>query len=165
VPVDQHPTALRVVEPRDQLGEGRLAGAGFPDERERLPRRHVDRHIAQRPGRVALLSVASLDLAARAFQTNRPVEPVREPDALHLDLPAQRSGILRVRLVDHVRLGVQQVEDLVERGHPLLVGRVEIGELLDRIEERGQIAHEGDHHPDLRVARRPGKVERLVAAV
>ena len=37
--------------------------------------------------------------------------------------------------VDHVRLGVEQVEDLVERRHPLLVGRVELRELLDRFEE------------------------------
>ena len=61
---------------------------------------------------------------------------VGEPDVVELDLAAQLARVDRVRRVDHVGLGVEQVEDLVERRHPLLVGRVELRDLLDRVEER-----------------------------
>ena len=85
---------------------------------------------------------------------------VGEPDALEVDFAAQLAGVDRPRRVDHVRLGLQQVEDLVERRHPLLVGRVELGELLDRFEEGVEVADEGDDDADLD---RP--VDRLAAAV
>ena len=62
--------------------------------------------------------------------------------------------------VDHVGRGVEQVEDLVQRRHALLVGRVELGELLDRFEEDRQVADEGDDRADLDRA-----VDRLGAAV
>ena len=85
---------------------------------------------------------------------------VGEPDPVELDLAAQRARIERARPVDHVGLGVEQVEDLVQRRHPLLVGGVELRDLLDRVEEQLQIADERDDDPDLDVA-----VDRLVAAV
>ena len=82
---------------------------------------------------------------------------VAEPDALEVDLAADLAGVDRVRAVDDVGLGVEQVEDLVERRHPLLVGRVELADLLDRVEERLQVADERDQDADLDVARRsPG---------
>ena len=97
--------------------------------------------------------------AARAGRRPRaPTRPVAgaslalgvgEPDAVHLDLAADRARVDRARRVDHVRLGVEQVEDLVERRHPLLVGRVELGEFLDRFEEGRQVADEGDDDADL----------------
>jgi hypothetical protein len=39
--------------------------------------------------------------------------------------------------VDEVGLLVEQLEDLVQRGHARLVLRVELRELLDRVEEAG----------------------------
>ena len=50
VAVDQDPALLRVVEAGDELGEGRLAGAGGADQGQRLARRHVEVDVAQRPG-------------------------------------------------------------------------------------------------------------------
>ena len=60
---------------------------------------------------------------------------VAEPDALEIDAALDLTGIDRVRAVDDVGLGVEQVEDLVERRHPLLIGGVELADLLDRVEE------------------------------
>ena len=74
--------------------------------------------------------------------------------------PLQRAGVDRAGGVDHVRLGVEQVEDLVQRRHSLLVGRVELGEFLDRFEEGRQVADEGDDDANLDRA-----VDRLRAAV
>ena len=62
--------------------------------------------------------------------------------------------------VDEVGLLVEQLEDLVERGHARLVGRVQLRELLDRVEEVVQRRHECDEHADRHVA-----LDRLDAAV
>ncbi len=51
--------------------------------------------------------------------------------------------------VDDLRLLVEDVDDLVERGHRSEEGVVELGELLDWVEEVGQIADEGEERPDL----------------
>ena len=81
-------------------------------------------------------------------------------DVLELDLAAQPLDVARIRPVPHVRLRVQQAEDLLERRHALLVGGVEVRELLDRIEEALEVADERDQHADRHVP-----VEHLVAAV
>ena len=127
---------LGVVEARDELREGRLAGAGGADKGQGLPGRHVQVDVAQRP----IIRPRSPPLR---------LVGVGEPDALHLDLAADLTRVDGPGRVDHVRSGVEQVEDLVERRHPLLVGRVELGELLDRFEEGRQVADEGDDHADL----------------
>ncbi len=62
--------------------------------------------------------------------------------------------------VGQVRRDVQQLEDLLQRGHPGLVGGVELGELLDRFEQERQGADERDDG-----ARGDVAFERLVAAV
>ena len=49
VAVDQHPATLRIVEARDQLREGRFAGARLTHQCQRLARRHLDRDVPQRP--------------------------------------------------------------------------------------------------------------------
>ena len=85
---------------------------------------------------------------------------VAEAHVAQLDLAAQASEVDGVRRVDEVGLLVEQLEDLVERGHARLVGRVELRELLDRVEEEVQRGDEADDDADLDVA-----VDRLQAAV
>ena len=50
-----------------------------------------------------------------------------------------RGSSIASGCVAQVGLLVEQVEDLVERRHARLVGRVELGELLDRVEEALQV--------------------------
>ena len=95
VAVDQHPAPLGVVETRDELREGRLPGAGLAHESERLPSRHLDRDLLERPGVLVGLLVQPLDLPARALQPGGPIEPVGEPDVIHLDLAARVPGRAR----------------------------------------------------------------------
>ena len=77
---------------------------------------------------------------------------VGEPDVVELDLAADRPGSIAPGWSAMSGSRVEQVEDLVERRHALLVGRVELRELLDRVEERCQVADEGDQDADLDVA-------------
>ena len=121
VPVDQHPPALRVVEAGDQLRQRRLAGAR---SRRPAPR-------SGRPGRAGRCSVPAPSPSPRRRvvarrRTRRPSSSIS---------PRDLPGSIASGRVDHVGLGVEQVEDLVERRHPLLVGRVELRDLLDRVEE------------------------------
>ena len=123
-----------------------LPGARGAHQRDRLAGADLQRHVAQRPGRLPALVLRNLSVA--------------EPHAVELDVAADRAQLGRPARVAHVGLGVEQVEDLVDRGHPLLVGRVQVRELLDRVEEALQVADERDQHADRDVA-----VERPVAAV
>ena len=50
--VDPDPAPLGVVESRDELGECRLPGSGSANERNRLPGRNLQAHIAKRPLRL-----------------------------------------------------------------------------------------------------------------
>ena len=59
-----------------------------------------------------------------------------------------------------VGLDVQQLEDLLERRHPGLIGRVQLGQLLDRVEQVRQRRHKGNHG-----ACRDLAFDRLVSAV
>ena len=79
---------------------------------------------------------------------------------LEVDLPADPAQLDRVRPVAQVGLLVEQLEDLVERRHARLVGRVELRERLDRIEEVVQRGDERHQHADRHLA-----VDRLQPAV
>ena len=138
VPIDEQPASLRVIEARHQLRQRRLPGPRLADERHGLARGYVEVDPVQRP---VLLAVG-------------------ERDVVQLDLTPQPPGVERIRLVDHVGLRLEQIEDLVQRRHSLLVGGVELGDLLNRVEERVQVADECDQDADLDVA-----LDRLVAAV
>ena len=138
VAVDQHAPAVGVVEARHQLGERGLAGAGRAHERQGLPRWHVQRDVLER----------------------RMLAVVGEGHVVELDLAAQALELDRVRRVADLRLLVEQLEDLVERRHARLVGRVELGERLDRVEEALQVEDERGEHADGH-----GLVQHLVAAV
>ena len=114
---------LRVVEAREQLDDRRLAGAGVADERHGLPGRHVEVEAVQHLGPVA----------------------VAEADALEADVAGRSAGSERApRAVDDLRLRLEHVEDLVERGDRGQERVVELGELLHRVEEVRQVADEGE---------------------
>ena len=65
----------------------------------------------------------------------RRLAAVRERHVLEADLAAHARQLDRVGEVVDVRVLVEQLEDLVERGHAGLVGRVELRQRLDRVEE------------------------------
>ena len=138
--VDAHRALGGVIEARHELGERRLAGAGLSDQRHGLTGgdRQVD--VAQRPRVGVVGAVAERDL----------VEAHLAADLV------QRDGAGRV---DQLGLLVEQREDLVQSRHPGLVGGVELGELLDGVEEVVERGDEGEHHAGRRVA-----VDRLDAA-
>ena len=143
VAVDEHAPVGRVVEARDELGEGRLARAGGADERHRLARRHDERQVVERElraGGVVLRAVA-------------------EGDVLEADLAADALEGDGVGAVGELGRDVEQLEDLVERRHARLVGRVDLRELSDGVEEAVERSDEADEHADLDVA-----VDRLAAA-
>ena len=137
VAVDQHAALGRVVEARDQLRERRLAGAGLADQRHGLPGRHVQVDVGQ--------GVAGA---------------VGERDVLEGDVAADAVELDGVGAVAQLGLLVEQLEDLVERRHARLIGRVELRQRLDRVEEVVQRRHEGDQHPDRHLA-----LDRLHPAV
>jgi len=75
-PVDGDPPALRLVEPREELDERRLAGAVQPDDRERA---------------------SGLDRQVELAQHGGATVAVGEAHALEADLPARRAGGIRGR--------------------------------------------------------------------
>src|SRR4029079_13680768 len=105
MPVDQNAPPLGIVEPRHQLGEGRLPGPSLADERPRLSSGYVQVDLAESPPIVAAIG---------------------ERDIRKLDLTEQAPRVERVRTALNVGLGFQEVEDLVQRRHSLLVRGVEL---------------------------------------
>ena len=121
-----------VVEAGHELGERRLAGAGLADQRDRLAGRDREVDVAQRPRAVLV------------------VGPYRNETSSKRSSPRIRRQLDGVRGVDELGLLVEQPEDLVERRHPRLVGRVELRELLDRVEE---VVERGDERRTRRRSR------------
>ena len=85
---------------------------------------------------------------------------VGEDHVVELDLAADPAELDRVGRVAQLGLLVEQLEDLVQRRHPRLVGRVELRQRLDRVEEVVQRGDERHQHADRDLA-----VDRLDAAV
>ena len=72
--VEEHAAELRVVEPGEQRGRGRLAGTGPADERDRRPRRDVEREpVEHRPAAL----VAERDVLEAHLERPRASEPLR----------------------------------------------------------------------------------------
>ena len=143
VAVDEHAAVGRVVEARDELGERRLARAGRADEGDGLAGRHDQRRRRR----------------ARASARPRCGSGTRRPRSAIS--PRMRGEVARVGRVDELGLLVEQLEDLVERRHAGLVGRVDLRELADRVEEAVERGDEADEHADLDVAvDRPGRRRR-----
>ena len=148
VAVDEHASGGRVVEARDELGHRRLAGAGGADQRDGLARRDVEAHVLERVDRRRILVVVA------------PPAGVGEGDVVESDLAADARQLDRVLAVGEGGAHVEQLEDLLQRRHPGLVGRVELRELLDRFEQVRERGHEGDDRAGRDVA-----FDRLQAAV
>ena len=114
VAVDEHRAVVRVVEAPDELRGRRLAAAGFADEGEAAPGRHVDVDRVQ--DRLA---------------------PVRECDAVELQVAVDPRQ-LRVGCVADLRLDVEDPPDLLHRRTRRLHLAVQVGELLQRLEDEVQ---------------------------
>src|SRR5919201_1097038 len=90
------PTALaRVVEAAEQLRDRRLARAGVADERHRRARRDVEVDPVQDLGQVA----------------------VAEADVLEADMTLDPAEVAGARPVAYLGLLLEDVHDLVQRGH------------------------------------------------
>ena len=124
--VDRDPAARRLVEPREQLRDRRLAGAGVADERDRRPRRDVEVDPVQH------------------LLADSPPRAVREVDVLEADVALDVRERLRAGPVDDLRLLVEHADDLVQRRGRREERVVELRELLDRVEEVVHVEHEGE---------------------
>ncbi len=118
--VDQDPAVARVVEPREQLGDRRLAGARVADQGDRGPRRDVEVEVVQDVGELA----------------------VAEPDVIELDMALDLRKVKCSGAVDHLGLLVEHAEDAVERGGSGEERVVQLRELLNRVEEVGEVQRE-----------------------
>ena len=85
---------------------------------------------------------------------------VGEANALEPDVAGEVAEVARATLVDDLRLLVEQVVDLVQRGRRGEERPVELRELLHRVEEVLDVEHEGEERSDL-----DGALEVEVAAV
>ena len=134
VAVDEHAAAGRVVEAGHELGEGGLPGAGRADQRDGLARRDVERDVVQRQHRVLARPVGEGHVRRRRSRRRGGRAPARRAGPRG---PAASSSSSKI---------------LSSAAMPALVGRVELRELLDRVEEVVQRGHEADEHADLDVA-------------
>ena len=142
VPVHEHPSVGGVVEARHELRHRGLARACRADERDRLPGRDLQVDVIECEHLLVRAAAAPCSDAAVAFDGPA---LVGEGDVLEADLAANASQLVRVRPVLQVGTHVEQLEDLLQRRHPRLVGRVQLGELLDRVE---QVRERGDERDD-----------------
>ena len=136
--VDRDLPAADVVEPRRQVAERRLAGAGLADERRRRPVRDRERDVLQRP----VLAVA-------------------EPDVVEDDVAGLRHRD-RVRLLLDVDRLVEVLEDAVEERERGLHVEADAEQRADREEEPRLQRRERDEHRDRdrRASRAPARGRR-----
>src|SRR5690606_883577 len=107
----------RIVEARYQVGERRLAGPARADERDRL---------------------AGVDGEADVVQDRR-AGVVAETHALELDPTPAPGETYRLRAFDHVRLGVEILEDAVDGGERVAQHHGELGQALQREVEHAEV--------------------------
>ena len=124
--VERDRALLRVVEPRQQLRDRRLARPGVAHERDGRSRRDVERDSVQH------------------FRAG----PVGEVNVVEADMSLDPTELTRVGCVLDVRRLVEYVLDLVERGHGRKERVVELRQLLHRVEEVREVSEEGDQRPD-----------------
>ncbi len=134
---EAHRALTRVVEADHQLGQRRLAGPGRPDERDPLPRLDGERHVAQHQRPDGMLHAVGVRRAAA----------VGERRVLDLDRARVGRSTAPGFSIDGA-VGVEQPEDLVQRGARGLDRVVELAELLDRLEQAVQVEHEREHGAD-----------------
>ena len=90
--VDQHAAAVGIEDAMQQAERRRFARSGRADERDRLARRHVEGHVADR----------------------RPLAVVGKGHVLERHAPDEPAGVARARLVAHARLRVEHVEEQLQ---------------------------------------------------
>src|SRR5204862_3513053 len=122
---DRDGAAVDVVEPRGEVAEGRLAGAGLADERGRRPGGDDEAHVLQRPG---IFSVA-------------------EPDAV-VDDVAGRGDLDGVLPLGDVDGRVEVLEDPVEERERGLDVEADAEQRDDRVEETRLQSGERDDRRD-----------------
>ena len=135
--VQQHAAPVDVVEARDQGGEGGLAAAGGPDQRDRLAGRDLEVDLRQ----------------------HRPLAVVAEPDLLepqHAGTDRQRA---RVRPLDDVALLVEHLEHALAGRHRALVLADPHPDRPQRQHQQRQVRVHGEE-----LAQRQLAVHDLVAA-
>ena len=104
--------------------------------------------------------LARLDGERDAVQHLGAALAVGEPDVLELDPACDLWQLLRIRPVGQPGIGIQHVEDLVQRRRSRQERLVELGQLLDRLEE---VREQPDEHEQ--VAGRDLAVDHQHAAV
>ena len=132
--VDAHCAFAHVVEARHQIGDCRLARARRPDQSHSLPRLDHETNVAQ----------------------DRHIAAVRKVDPAQLDLPGDRRHLFAALRIRHVGPRVQQLQHSLTAGHGRLHGRVELAQLLHRLEEAGHIGKKRHQHAQLQRALRDG---------
>ena len=113
--IHQDPSPGHVVEPRQQLDQGRLAGARRPHEGDLLARLHPEGQILEHPARI------------RTGLLALPLTAVAEPDVVEFHRPAPTAGLGErpgMAGVDDLRLPVQELEDPLGTRHRRLHYRV-----------------------------------------
>ena len=63
------------------------------------------------------------------------------------NLPLDRPHWLAICRVGHIGVGVEQTQHPFTAGHGLLHGGVKLAQVLDRLEEAGDVGQKGDQHP------------------
>ena len=124
--VERDASRGRVVEPRHELGERRLAGAGRAHERDRLPGRDVQLEVRQ----------------------HDPVVAVGEADVVEVDRALRRPEVDRMHRIGNARLLVEHAGDLLERRRRRLVRVVEDRHLLHRVEEASRVHQDREQRAD-----------------
>ncbi len=131
--VDQHRAAVDIVEARDQVDDGGLAGAGWADDGDRLAGLGGEADVLQH--RLSCL--------------------IGGADVLEVHLALDGGHLDGIRLVHDLRLDVQQAEDALAAGDGVLDVGPQDGDLLDGLVEALHVAQEGDHQ-----AQRDGGAEQ-----
>ena len=120
----------RVVEPRHQLGERRLARAGGADEHEPLAVLERERHVVQH--RIELRRVPEAHVVDHEIAGDRELD--------------------RLLGLDEIALLVEQAVELLQRRGRLLERVEHLRELLDRLEQVVEVEHERGDDADGHVA-------------
>ena len=129
--VDQHSSLFGDVEALDQLGEGRFAGAGRPDDPQHLAGGDVEADPAQRLGRVGTIA---------------------EADLVELDAALDRWKRRAVRVVFGFGRRVEHVAQPIDRDPDLLEILPQLGKAKDRGGDAARQHVEGNQRTDAQIS-------------
>ena len=80
------------------------------------------------------------------MQNFRAIGGVMKGDLLQADLAGNGRHLFRLGLVQQLNWCIEQTQHLFASGHGCLHGGVNAAQLLNRLEEAGDISQEGDHN-------------------